>query len=177
MAKIKAIDLLREVCEKFEVESISDHSGTIPTALVNKIRKALKIEIPKEKPIPAELEKALKNYAFELHPKIIKELKKGNLEFCSCNKEGKKLSFWIPKLAERKTTAMFYWHGPDHKTWDMGSIRLWAENDYEDGDSQELWSPEHGHKEDGSGTGRPHTAEEHEQNVEDFIYWLHTEVE
>lgn len=166
-------DLLRKVVDQFEIQGVNDRTGTLPVAIIKEIRETLKMPpMPDLKPIPVILQAALIEYDFQLHPDILKKVQTGDLEFQAFDKTNKRLDFEIPELRSKNESAVLHWHGPDSKTWDLGGIRLWAETEYDDGDSQELWSPENVPEE-----GEEQTPDEHEGNVDDFICWLENKIE
>ena len=101
---------------------------------------------------------------YDLHPDIVEEIQRGNLEFVheDDDKQFGCLVFEIPTLRERKSAAFLHWHGPDPTTWAMEGIRFYAQRENDGRGSDNLWSPR---------------GKDYEKNVDDFLCWLHLELD
>lgn len=126
---------------------------------------------PGQKPIPEKLAALVEKYA--VHEDILEEIRQGSLEFLA-ESEGDcpELTFAIPELSERDSSAILHWHGMDPKTWSLGNIRFYAQREYDGHGDEELWSPERGEDDD-----QPFSKYEDDGNVESFISWLHDKLE
>jgi len=102
---------------------------------------------------------------YDIHADIVAKVADGTLVLIYEDNATKfeKLCFEVPALKSRKTSIYLYWHGANPETWDVENIRFWVEEESNrDNNSEDIWNPE---------------SEGHDENVDEFLYWLETELE